>query len=245
MCESGTRIILIWTIIISLLLVIVSGKDCDGDGESLSFPDCGIISTSSTIVNGSSSSYPWMVFLYMPMASGDSFCGGTLISDLQVVTAAHCVVGKSTDDVAVVLGTENAKEELRKFNYRFLFKIEIFPLFEILDKTMDKTWKHSSDVAILTLMEPLVLSPEINPICLPSETETKESYAEKEAIVAGWGITETGKTSMEQQMQVKVPIISNDQCQTYYDWVRRFLNKLIHYPPTSNICIFKASTSVL
>ena len=74
-----------------------------------------------------------MVFLYMPMAPGDSFCGGTLISDLQVANAAHCVVGKTTDEVAVILGTENAQEELRKFNFRYLFKIEIYPDYEILD----------------------------------------------------------------------------------------------------------------
>ena len=63
------------------------------------------------------------------------------------------MVGKTTDEVAVILGSENAQEELRKFNFRYLFKIDIYPLYEILDKTMDKTFKHSSDVAILTGIE--------------------------------------------------------------------------------------------
>ena len=163
-----------------------------------------------------------MVFLYSVTAAGESFCGGSLISDLQIATAAHCVAGKTVDDVAVVLGTDNAKEELANDNYHFLFKIEIYPLYEILDNSMDKTWKHSSDVAILTLEKPLVLSPKINPLCLPTDAEAKETFVGKEPIVAGWGVTETGETSMKQQMQVKVPIISNDQCQTFYEWIRRF-----------------------
>ena len=183
---SGTRIILIWTITLSVYSnsMFVLGKNCDCETESLSYPDCGIIPTSSTIINGSKSSYPWMVFLYSITEAGESFCGGSLISNLQVATAAHCVIGKTTDELAVVLGNENANEELKRSNYRYLFKIEIFPLYEILDKTLDKTFKHSSDVAVLTLEKPLVLSPQINPICLPSVAEVGETYEGKEAIVA-------------------------------------------------------------
>ena len=212
-----------WKIILCLSTVFALGKDCEcnAEREDLSYPGCGIIPTSSTIINGSSSSYPWMVFLYSVTAAGDSFCGGTLISDLQIATAAHCVAGKTVDEVAVVLGTDNAKEELANDNYHFLFKIEIYPLYEILDKTMDKTWKYSSDVAILTLEKPLALSPKINPICLPSDAEAKKTYVGKKAIAAGWGVTETGNTSMQQQMQVKIPIISNDECQTFYNWISR------------------------
>ena len=220
--KPGTKIILLLTIL-SVFSAIAFGKNCDCDAESLSYPNCGNIPTDPAIVNARSSSYPWMVFLYMLENTEDSFCGGSLISDLQVATAAHCVVGKTTDEVAVVLGTENAQEELRKFNFRYLFKIEIYPLYEILDKTMDKTFMHSSDVAILTLEKPIDLSPNINPICLPSDAEAKETYADKEAIVAIWGETQLGgKTSMEQQMQIKIPIISNAQCQVFYDWIRRF-----------------------
>ena len=210
-----------WNTILWLFSAFAIGKECECKAENFSYPGCGIIPTSSTIINGSSSSYPWMVFLYSVTTAGESFCGGSLISDLQIATAAHCVAGKTVDEVAVVLGTDNAKEELAKFNYHFLFKIEIYPLYEKLDKIMNKTWKHTSDVAILTLEKPLVLSPKINPICLPTDDEVTETYVGKEAIVAGWGVKETGNASIEQQMHVKVPIISNYQYQKFYDWIKR------------------------
>ena len=210
-----------WSIILCLFSIFAFGKECECEAENLSYPGCGIIPTSSTIINGSSSSYSWMVFLYSVTTAGESFCGGSLISDLQIATAAHCVAGKTVNDVAVVLGTDNAKEEIDKDNYHFLFKIELYPLYEILDKAMNKTWKHSSDVAILTLEKPIVLSPKINPICLPSDAEAMKTYVGKEAIAAGWGVTESGNTSMQQQMQVKIPIISNDECQTFYNWISR------------------------
>ena len=107
--KSGTRMILIWTILLGVFSAIVYGKKCDCEAESLSYPDCGIIPTDPTIINGTASAYPWMVFLYLLNDTGYSFCGGSLISDLQVATAAHCVAGKTIDEVGVVLGTEMPK----------------------------------------------------------------------------------------------------------------------------------------
>ena len=115
--------------------------------------------------------------------------------------------------------SDNAEAEYRKENWRFLFKIELYPLYY---KNMKKAFKHSSDVAILTLEKSLVLTSEVNPICLPSLDESNESYEGKKAIVAGWGMTEKGETSTKQLMHVEVPIISNSQCLTFYSWIMRF-----------------------
>ena len=213
---SGTR-----TIVFLFLYSIthVLGSQCECETESLSHPGCGVIPTSSTIINGSAASYPWTVFLYNYGDTDNSFCGGILISDLEILTAAHCVNGRTIDEVIVIVGSDNVEAEVRKFNWRFLFKIELHPLYY---KSMKKAFKHSSDVAILTLEKRLVLSSEINPICLPSLQESDESFEGKSAIVAGWGKTETGETSKRQLMHVEVPIISNDQCLTFYSWIKRF-----------------------
>ena len=117
---TGTRIILFLCLCISPL---VFGSQCECESESLSHPGCGVIPTSSTIINGSAASYPWMVFLYNFGDTDNSFCGGILISDLEILTAAHCVNRKTIDDVIVIVRSDNAEAELRKFNWRFFFKI--------------------------------------------------------------------------------------------------------------------------
>ena len=93
---AGTRIILFLC-----LCTLVFGSQCECESESLSHPGCGVIPTTSTIINGSAASYPWMVFLYNYNfgVTNDSFCGGILISDLEILTAAHCVNGRTIDDV--------------------------------------------------------------------------------------------------------------------------------------------------
>ena len=142
---AGTRIILFLCLSI---FHFVFGSQCECESESLSHPGCGVIPTSSTIINGSAASYPWMVFLYNLGDTDNSFCGGILISDLEILTAAHCVNGRTIDDVVVIVGSDNALAELRQFNWKTLFKIELYPLYY---KNMEKAFKHSSDVAILTL----------------------------------------------------------------------------------------------
>ena len=52
-----------------------------------------------------------------------------MISDLQILTAAHCVVGKTIDDIGVIIGNTNAGEKLKKFNFHFVYKIDINPFF--------------------------------------------------------------------------------------------------------------------
>ena len=85
----------------------------------------GAIPTSSTI-NGSSAFYPSMVFLNNFGDTVNSFCGGILILDLDILSAAHCVNGRTIEDVVVIVGSDNAEAELRMFNWKTLLKIDLF-----------------------------------------------------------------------------------------------------------------------
>ena len=188
--------------------------------ESLSHTGCGIIPTSSTIINGSPASFPWMVFLFSSPENGEKtgFCGGSLISDLQILTAAHCVVGKTINDIAVILADKNPQKKLKSFDFRYLFKIEIYPSY---NQQLEQGFKYNSDVAILTLEEPVLLSSKVNPICLPSLSKSDQTYAGLTATVAGWGLTEKEETSVDQLMRVDLPVISNKKCRTFYNWIKR------------------------
>ena len=202
------------------LTVLGSSRSCDGGG--LSYPGCGIIPSTSTIRNGQPASYPWMAFLFYPsIENGDiSFCGASLISDIQLITAAHCVSGKTTDEVAVLIGNPNATYDLIKMNFKYLFKIEIPPFYR-------NYYQHDPDVAVLTLEEPLLLNYKITPICLPSIDDAIKTYDGVTATVAGWGNTQTRRTSThvtstDQLLKVDVPVLSNRECQEFYRWIKRF-----------------------
>ena len=201
-------------------VTVLGSLSCDG--ENLSYPGCGIIPSSSTFSNGEPASYPWMAFLFHVLeANGDtSFCGATLISDIQLITAAHCVSGKTTDEVAVLIGNPNAQYELIKENFKYLFKIEVYKFYQ---EGIDNGWKQNPDIAVITLEEPLLLNSKTNPICLPYFSDTNHNFEGLTATVAGWGKTQTGQESTEQLLKVDVPIISNTKCKSTYKWLKRYL----------------------
>ena len=81
--------------------------------------------------------------------------------------------------------------------------------------------KKNSDVAVLTLDTAVRLTSNVRPICLPSISDTSQTYEGVTGTVAGWGVTETGEESVGQLLTVDVTIISNKGCQRFYQWLKR------------------------
>ena len=108
-----------------------------------------------------------------------------------------CVSGKTTDEVAVQIGNPNATCELINCDFKYLYKIEMFPHYP----NTEDGYRYFADIAVITLEEPLLLSTKINPICLPSITDTSKTYDGVTATVSGWGKTDTGQTSTDQLLK--------------------------------------------
>jgi hypothetical protein len=87
--------------------------------------------------------YPFAV--YLADLNGFQFCGGTLVSQTKVITAAHCLVGQRATDLRVVAGREDKQNDAG------------------IVTTVTQFWTHpdftdvesGSDVAVLTLADRL------------------------------------------------------------------------------------------
>ena len=118
-----------------------------------------------------------------------------------------------------MLADKNAKEKLDKLDFLYLHKIDIYPSYNL---AIEEAFKYNPDIALLTLEEPVTLGNRVNPICLPSLSQSDHLYEGETATVAGWGITEDGETSEDELRKVDVPVISNTQCKGFYSWIRRY-----------------------
>ena len=100
--------------------------------------------------------WPWQIALIH--AGGDpyldQFCGGTLISPLWVVTAAHCAEEAAPDDLQVLAGIHNLVETDPGYVRLDVAEIIIHPDYGLVNQ-------YDSDIALLRLATPA-------PIRLPS-----------------------------------------------------------------------------
>merc|ERR1712128_59037 len=167
---------------------------------------CGIPNRSNRIVGGVETEvneYPWQVAL-VSRTGRSPFCGGTLISNRHVMTAAHCTAGSSPSQMRILLGEHRTDDSTQ-------IKVEVE---SINDDPLYDSNNMRNDFSILTLKEPVTFTKAISPACLPS-TAT-QMFAGQVATVSGWGTLSSGGNQPTVLMEVDVTVTTNEVCKGVY-----------------------------
>ncbi|GIY86339.1 CUB and sushi domain-containing protein 3 [Caerostris darwini] len=166
--------------------------------------------------------WPWMAALYFITTdfSHRLECGGSIINQNFVLTAAHCLFIKdslerrSEKDVIVKLGLTNLKNQssVKEFEVKELF---IHPQYQPGD-----IWDY--DIALLQLKRPIEFSALIRPLCLPPAELPPNSTLYRpgqHTVAAGWGHASVvqknenvGTVIEEQLKEIILPIQSSERC---------------------------------
>lgn len=146
--------------------------------------------------------YPWQAAIYY---DDEFLCGGSLVDNQHIVTAAHCFKHLSTDLslYRVVLGDHNRDSDEGTEEERGVKKIVQHELYE--------TNADTHDIAIMKLDRSVVFGTDINAICLPKENEVLQ--AGTKCFLSGWGKIRNDGDSVALLQHVSLPIGDRRHCQ--------------------------------
>uniref|UniRef100_A0A8C5HSQ3 Coagulation factor IX n=1 Tax=Gouania willdenowi TaxID=441366 RepID=A0A8C5HSQ3_GOUWI len=158
---------------------------------------------------------PWQVQLAQP------FCGGSLLSESWVITAAHCLVQAKMaqrkffirageHDIDVDEGPERDHEVAEELPH---------PLYDF------KKSQYNHDIALLKLSKAVELSTQRRPICLGPKDFTENLLRDSSgSLVSGWGRIKFLGPEAAKLQKLQVPYVDRTTCkQSSREHITRFM----------------------
>ncbi|CAG4931532.1 unnamed protein product [Parnassius apollo] len=183
--------------------------------------DCGEIE-GSRIVGGQVAKlyeFPWMVLISYETRIGHQFlCGGSLISPLYVLTAAHCIIGRRIASVRIGDYDWTSKVDCEKgTDLCESYYQEIAVSERLAHPAYQGPPIVRNDIGLLRLSKPVNLRVKnAGVICLPVTKQLRERRLDTEQLtVAGWGVTEN-HTESSVLLKVNLPVLSGEMCKAYH-----------------------------
>nr|XP_034195406.1 chymotrypsin-2-like isoform X5 [Osmia lignaria] len=183
----------------------------------LSLSNAGLLRFDFRIVNGEDAKegeIPYQVSL-QNQGSSFHFCGGSVLNENYVITAAHCVEGKTAPSIKVIAGTINLTAPKSEHNVK---KIIIHEKYDKAD-----SWKN--DIALLKVDKSFVKSQQISFVPLPPKNQVVK--ANDKGVVSGWGrLWQGGPTTVHLQ-RVNIMIADQGYCKYTYKGIKNIYDSQI------------------
>ncbi|EMP25263.1 cationic trypsin-like [Chelonia mydas] len=146
-------------------------------------------------------SQPWQV--YFTYGSNYRWCGGSLISEWWIISAAHCY--KTPRTLVAHLGEHDTSADEGTEQHIQVAKAFPFPKYN--------QYTMNNDIMLVKLAQPARFSAYVQPIPISSSCPVPGT----ECLVSGWGNLLTSGVQYPDALQcLNVPILSDSACRAAY-----------------------------
>ncbi|XP_023246672.1 trypsin-1-like [Copidosoma floridanum] len=157
----------------------------------------------SRIVNGTSAKLGELPFQASLQRGGRAYCGGSVINEYYVVTAAHCLARKQASSLTVIVGTINWQKP------GYVHQVEKI----IVHSKFTSKGSFENDIGLVEVKTPFQFSFILQPVLLPTLDE--EVATNSIAIVSGWGRLGGKVLKQPDNLQkAEIFIIEPESCQS-------------------------------
>ncbi|XP_069701693.1 chymotrypsin-2-like [Periplaneta americana] len=167
------------------------------------------------IVNGTDAplgKYPFM--LSLQKSNFGHFCGGSILNEIYILTAAHCVSNEDASKLSILVGTVDLRDGGERYN------VEAITVHEDYNVTNNAI----NDIAVLKLQSAISFNEDVQPVKLPAQMEPTPDGTP--ATVIGFGYPYSDGDVMQHLQQVDIIVYSDEECQAIHN----------DAPHDSNIC---------
>ncbi|KAM7348561.1 serine protease 1-like [Cochliomyia hominivorax] len=143
--------------------------------------------------------FPYQVGL---LKNRSDWCGGSLISDSWILTAAHCTNG--TNELVAFLGSTEIQVA------QIVYQISLDNIYQ--HKYFTNFPQKENDISLIKIPR-VTFTSEIQPVRLPAIADSYSTYAGEYAIASGWGKTSDSEQYVANELNyARFEILSNSEC---------------------------------